>query len=78
MYLEGNAQISGTLTAGDANGVGNTFYAGRIRKNLAKNINTEYIPNSAANTVITANQEDVFGGTSAIRIQNINSTGSST
>lgn len=26
--------IAGTLTAGDAAGAGNTFYAGRIRKNL--------------------------------------------
>ena len=34
MYAEGNVNISGTLTAGDANGFGNTFYAGRINKNL--------------------------------------------
>lgn len=34
MYLEGNSQIAGTLTAGDSNGIGNTFYAGRIKKNL--------------------------------------------
>ncbi len=34
VYLEGNAQVAGTLTAGDAAGVGSTFYAGRIRKNL--------------------------------------------
>ena len=39
IYLTGNAQIAGTLTAGDANGVGNTFYAGQIKTNVAKNSN---------------------------------------
>jgi len=39
-YLEGNVNIAGTLTAGDANGVGSTFYAGNVLTNL--------IPNSEA------------------------------
>jgi hypothetical protein len=34
IYLEKNASVAGTLTAGDSNGIGNTFYAGRIKKNL--------------------------------------------
>jgi len=37
MYLEGNANIAGTLTAGDANGVGSTFYAGNVLTNLIPN-----------------------------------------
>jgi hypothetical protein len=35
--LTGDVSVAGTLTAGDANGFGNTFYAGRIRKNLLIN-----------------------------------------
>lgn len=38
-YLEGNVNVAGTLTAGDANGFGNTFYAGRINKNLLRSSN---------------------------------------
>lgn len=33
VYLEGDAHIRGTITAGDADGYGNTFYAGRINMN---------------------------------------------
>jgi hypothetical protein len=44
LYAEGNAQIAGTITAGDANGVGSTFYAGKIRKNILRS--SEQIGNS--------------------------------
>ncbi|HEX2866102.1 MAG TPA: hypothetical protein VHO03_03620 [Ignavibacteriales bacterium] len=36
-YGEGNVNIVGTLTAGDSNGWGNTFYVGKIKKNLISN-----------------------------------------
>ncbi len=39
-YMTGNVNISGTLTAGDANGFGNTFYAGKIKKNLVQYSNS--------------------------------------
>ncbi len=39
IYLEGNAAIAGTLTAGDAVGFGNTFYAGRLYKNIISHSN---------------------------------------
>lgn len=35
-YFEGNVRVAGTLTAGDENGVGSTFYAGRIKRNFLK------------------------------------------
>lgn len=33
LYVTGSAHISGTLTAGDENGFGSTFYAGKIHRN---------------------------------------------
>ena len=61
IYLEGNAQIAGTLTAGDANGVGNTFYAGRIRRNLIFNSNstTGWANYTTANNTISVTDNDV-------------------
>lgn len=47
MYLEGNAQIAGTLTAGDANGVGASFYAGKIHRNELQFASQNYIGWSA-------------------------------
>jgi len=40
LYATQDVNIAGTLTAGDANGFGNTFMAGRIRKNLLANSET--------------------------------------
>lgn len=37
IYAEGNAQIAGTLTAGDNAGIGQTFVAGRLKVNLMLN-----------------------------------------
>lgn len=34
MFSSGSAHISGTLTAGDENGFGSTFYAGKIHRNV--------------------------------------------
>jgi hypothetical protein len=34
IYLEGNANILGTLAVGGGNTIGNTFYVGKIQKNL--------------------------------------------
>lgn len=37
LYASNGVNISGTLTAGDENGAGSTFYAGRIHRNLILN-----------------------------------------
>ena len=37
LYASGSAHISGTLTAGDENGFGATFYAGKIHRNAFTN-----------------------------------------
>lgn len=37
LYASGSAHISGTLTAGDENGFGATFYAGKIHRNAIVN-----------------------------------------
>lgn len=37
LYATRSAHVSGTLTAGDANGFGATFYAGKIHKNVIPN-----------------------------------------
>ncbi len=37
LYASGSAHISGTLTAGDENGFGATFYAGKIHRNVFVN-----------------------------------------
>lgn len=37
LYASGSAHISGTLTAGDENGFGATFYAGKIHRNVLIN-----------------------------------------
>lgn len=37
LYSSGSAHISGTLTAGDENGFGSTFYAGKIHRNVFVN-----------------------------------------
>ena len=37
LYASQSAHISGTLTAGDENGFGSTFYAGKIHKNAFQN-----------------------------------------
>ena len=37
LYASGSAHISGTLTAGDENGFGATFYAGKIHRNVIIN-----------------------------------------
>lgn len=50
LYASRSAHISGTLTAGDENGFGSTFYAGKIHKNaflssLSVNFTTEVLVN---------------------------------
>lgn len=45
MYSSGSAHVSGTLTAGDENGFGSTFYAGKIHRNVLLN---SLSPNMAA------------------------------
>lgn len=37
LYASGSAHVSGTLTAGDENGFGSTFYAGKIHRNAFVN-----------------------------------------
>lgn len=37
LFVTGAAQVSGTLTAGDENGFGSTFYAGKIHRNVFVN-----------------------------------------
>lgn len=45
MFASGSAHVSGTLTAGDENGFGATFYAGKIHKNAFINsITPSFIP----------------------------------
>lgn len=58
-YLEGNAQIVGTLSVGGGNIIGNTFYAGRINKNRAPASDTISQWNAAGNC--TSNQISDLG-----------------
>lgn len=80
LYASGNAQIAGTLTAGDVNGVGNTFYAGRIRKNLVQDSNNmSNWPTIGSNTQVTPNQGiSPSGENNANLYENINNTTTST
>lgn len=69
-FGEGNTNIVGTLTAGDANGWGNTFYAGRIRKNVL--IDSEGLSYFGALNSCTieadALTQNPMGGTGCIKI----------
>jgi hypothetical protein len=58
LFAEKNVSISGTLTAGDIRGVGNTFMAGRITRNLAPY--SDY-SNHVYGTVYTCDPSTGFG-----------------
>lgn len=53
LYATKNTSISGTLTAGDSNGFGSTFYAGKIKKNYIQNSEEFSVSDSSENTTIT-------------------------
>lgn len=62
LFASQSAHISGTLTAGDENGFGSSFYAGKIHKNVLRNslglntvggvlLSTESSPTGVGNTI---------------------------
>ena len=54
LFTSGSAHVSGTLTAGDENGFGSTFYAGKIHRNAFINSLSPTISGSCAeDTTIT-------------------------
>jgi len=69
LYAAGQVNISGTITAGDENGFGSTFYAGKISKNLLKNsLSCEFLGN--APSIVTdipspVNIGNIYGATNS-------------
>ena len=59
LYASQDVAIAGTLTAGDENGFGNTFYAGKIAKN--KVTNSEF-QNNKTQTIDGVNSGEYGGG----------------
>ena len=51
-YFDGNAQIAGTITAGDSNGLGQTFVAGKLKVNLLPNSATVFNKQSHSSVAV--------------------------
>ena len=65
IFAEGNAQIAGTLTAGDSAGVGQTFVAGKLKVNLMLN-SAIGLNNSSLSVVTKGTPSSLNCGSAAI------------
>jgi hypothetical protein len=59
LFTSGSAHVSGTLTAGDENGFGSTFYAGKIHRNAFINSLAPIISGSCEEDTTTTNPTGV-------------------